>query len=61
MPFTGTGTPPAAPVLVEEAQKADLDTEAAAMVLKNLQDRLQGDHELELSLSWRIQRRSTLP
>ena len=60
-PFTGTGTPPAAPVLVEEAQKADLDTEAAAFVLKNLQDRLQGDHELELSLSWRIQRRSTLP
>lgn len=60
-PFTGTGTPPAAPILVEEAQKADLDTEAAALVLKNLQDRLQGDHELELSLSWRIQRRSTLP
>lgn len=59
MPFTGAGTPPAAPILVEEAQKADLDTEAAALVLKNLQERLQGDHELELSLSWRIQRRST--
>ena len=59
-PFTGTGTAPAAPVLVEEAQKADLDTEAAAKVLKSLQDRLQGDHALELSLSWRIQRRSTL-
>jgi hypothetical protein len=48
-------------VLVEEAQKADLDTEAAATVLKNLQDKLEGDHELELSLSWRIQRRSTQP
>jgi hypothetical protein len=60
-PFTGSGTAPAAPVLVEEAQKADLDTEAAATVLKNLQDKLEGDHELELSLSWRIQRRSTQP
>ena len=59
-PFTGTGAPPVAPVLVEEAQKADLDTNAAALVLNDLQARLQGDHELELSLSWRIQRRSSV-
>jgi len=59
--FTGTGVPPAAPVLVEEAQKVDLDTEAAASVLKTLQDRLQNDHELELSLSWRLSRRSSQP
>lgn len=59
--FSGIGTPPAAPVLVEEAQKVDLDTEAAASVLKTLQDRLQNDHELELSLSWRLSRRSSQP
>lgn len=56
-PVTGTGVPPAAPVLVEEAQKLDLDTTAATMVLKTLHERMLGDHELELSLSWRIQRR----
>ena len=32
-----------------------------APVLKALQERLQNDHELELSLSWRLQRRSTTP
>ena len=60
-PFTGAGVQSAAPVLVEEAQKVDLNTEAAATVLKTLQERLEGDHELELSLSWRLQRRSTQP
>ena len=39
----------------------DLDTEAAASVLKTLQQRLENDHELELSLSWRLQRRSSQP
>lgn len=57
--FSVTRAPPAMPILVEEAQKVDLDTEAAASVLKNLQDRLQNDHELELSLSWRLSRRSS--
>ncbi len=60
-PFTGSGAPPAAPVLVEEAQKLDLDAEAAVSVLKTLQERLESDHELELSLSWRIQRRNPKP
>ena len=60
-PDGGTGTPSAAPVLVEEAQKMDLDTEAAATVLKTLQERLEGDHELELSLTWRLQRRIAQP
>jgi hypothetical protein len=60
-PYTGVGTAPVAPVLVEEAQKVDLDTQAAASLLKTLQDRLEGDHELELSLSWRLQRRSSQP
>jgi len=61
LPFNGNGVQPSAPVLVEEAQKVDLNTEAAATVLKTLQERLQGDHELELSLSWRLQRRSSQP
>ena len=60
-PYTGVGTAPVAPVLVEEAQKVDLDTQAAASLLKTLQDRLENDHELELSLSWRLQRRSSQP
>ena len=60
-PFTGTGAPPKAPVLVEEAQEVDLNSEAAATVLKTLQERLQSDHELELSLSWRLARRSSQP
>jgi hypothetical protein len=46
---------------VEEAQEIDLDSEAAALVLKTLQERLQSDHELELSLSWRLARRSSQP
>lgn len=61
VPFSGTGTPPAVPVLVEEAQEIDLDSEAAASVLKSLQERLQNDRELELSLSWRLARRSSQP
>jgi len=60
-PYTGVGTAPVAPVLVEEAQNLDLDTQAAASLLKTLQDRLENDHELELSLSWRLQRRSSKP
>lgn len=58
-PSAGTEAQPATPVLVEEAQEVNLDTDAAAAVLKTLQDKLQGDHELELSLSWRLQRRSS--
>lgn len=60
-PFSGTGTAPAAPVFVEEAQEVDLNSEAAASVLKSLQERLQSDSELELSLSWRLARRSSQP
>lgn len=71
-PTTGDSTPPPpapvpapggfvhpATVLVEEAQQHDLDSAAATSLLKSLQERLEGDHELELSLSWRIARRST--
>jgi hypothetical protein len=58
-PDAGTGVTPAAPVLVEEAQQVDLGTEAAASVLQALQQRLESDHELELTLSWRLQRRSS--
>lgn len=57
-PSGGVGQCPAA-VLVEEAQEFDLDSVAATSLLKSLQARLDGDHELELSLSWRIARRST--
>jgi hypothetical protein len=60
-PYTGSGTPPVVPVWVEESQKMDMGTEAAALLLKTLQDRLENDHELELSLSWRLQRRSSQP
>ena len=59
--FSGKGAMPTAPVLVEESQKVDLNTEAAASVLMSLQERLESDHELELSLSWRLQRRSPQP
>ena len=45
-------------ILVEEAQQLDLDSEAAALLLNALKERFSGDHELELSLSWRIARRS---
>ena len=60
-PGTSAGVPHAAPVVVEEAQRANLNTEAAATVLKTLQDRLEGDHELELTLIWRLQRRNPQP
>ena len=60
-PYAGTGATPAAPVLIEEAQKVDLGTEAATSVLHALQLRLESDHELELTLSWRLQRRSAQP
>ena len=59
--FTGAGPLRAAPVLVEEAQKVDLDSEAAASVLNALQERLKSDHDLELSLSWRLVRRRPPP
>jgi hypothetical protein len=54
----GAGPQTAGPILVEEAQQLDLDSEAAALLLNALKERLNGDHELELSLSWRIARRS---
>ena len=59
--FAGAGKPPSAPVLVNEGEKVGLDTDAAARVLKSLQEQLQGDPELELSLSWRLERRSAQP
>jgi hypothetical protein len=60
-PSPGVGVVSIAPILVEEAQEVDLSSEAAASVLSALQERLQSDHELELSLSWRLQRRSSKP
>ena len=56
--LTGKSAAHYTPVLVEEAQKLDLGTEAAASLLQALQERLQSDPELELSLSWRLQRRA---
>ena len=48
-------------IFVDQAEEIDLGSAQAASVLQALQDRLQGDHELELSLSWRLQRRSKQP
>jgi hypothetical protein len=58
-PTSGVGVVPIDPILVEEAQEVDLNSEAAASLLSALQERLQSDHELELSLRWRLQRRSS--
>jgi hypothetical protein len=60
-PFTGNGTSPSATEVVEENEKMGLGTLEAATLLKNLQERLQGDPALELSLSWRLARRSAQP
>ena len=60
-PFTGNGTSPSATEVVEENEKMDLGTLEAATLLKDLQERLQDDPALELSLSWRLARRSTQP
>ena len=59
-PFTDSGTPPLATEVVEEDEKVGLGADEAALLLKDLQERLQGDPGLELSLSlrWRLDRRS---
>lgn len=56
--FIGSGTAPSTTELVDSDEKMGLSTDAAASLLKDLQERLQGDPELELSLSWRLERRS---
>ena len=43
--------------LIEEKVQAQLSPAAAAMVLDELKARLAGDPDLELTLSWRLQRR----
>lgn len=60
-PYPETRVLPSTPILVEEAQEVDLDSTAAASVLAGLQQRLHDEPDLELSLSWRIQRRGTQP
>ena len=60
-PFTGNGTSPSVTEVVEENEKMGLGTLEAATLLKDLQERLQGDPALELSLSWRLARRSAQP
>jgi hypothetical protein len=60
-PYPETRILPSTPILVEEAQEVDLDSTAATSVLAGLQQRLYDEPDLELSLSWRIQRRGTQP
>lgn len=53
-------TPPPHPrtVVVEEAQQADLSAEDATRLLDELKARIRSDKALELTMSWRLQRRS---
>ena len=57
-PFTGNGNPPTASEFVDADEKMGLGPAEAATLLKDLQERLQSDPALELSLSWRLVRRS---
>jgi hypothetical protein len=62
VPGTGVGGAPAPqPVVIEESQRVNLDTASATGVLQALQDKLDHDHDLELTLSWRLQRREPRP
>lgn len=45
--------------VVEEAQRTDLGTQEATRVLEALKERLASDEALQLTVSWRLQRRST--
>ena len=55
--------PPAAngPELVEEKQQLHLSGEAAVAALDELRARVSSERDLELTLSWRLQRRGTRP
>jgi hypothetical protein len=59
-PVTTPASPPlpAGKVLVEEIDKIDLNTAAATAVLDKLKSRLLGDPELELTLHYRLHRKS---
>lgn len=66
----GTGSPSSAPlpqevprpgphtIVVEESQRADLSGEEAARLLDELKARINSDRGLELTVTWRLQRRS---
>ena len=56
-------TPPTAygPKLVEEKQQLHLSGQAAMAALDDLKARLASERDLELSLSWRLQRKGTQP
>lgn len=48
-----------APEIIEEKQQLRLSGDAAATALENLKSRMAQDHDLELMLSWRLQRKGT--
>ena len=47
------------PALVEEKQALHLSGAAAMAELENLKARIAGDRDLELTLSWRLERKGT--
>lgn len=53
--------PPGGTVLVEEAQRSQLSGTAATEALDALKTRMSREHDLELTLSWRLERKSTRP
>ena len=53
--------PQACTVLVEEAQRSQLSGTAATEALDALKTRMSREHDLELTLSWRLERKSTRP
>jgi hypothetical protein len=53
--------PQACTVLVEEAQCSQLSGTAAAEALDALKTRMAREHDLELTLSWRLERKGTRP
>ncbi len=48
-------------MLVEEAQRSQLSGTAATEALDALKTRMSREHDLELTLSWRLERKSTRP
>lgn len=53
--------PQACTVLVEEAQRSQLSGTAATEALDALKTRMSREHDLELTLSWRLERKGTRP
>jgi hypothetical protein len=47
------------PEIVEEKQQLHLSGDAAAAALDDLKARMARDRDLELTLSWRLQRKGT--